>query len=68
MSLPTPRQAVKINIALVEFDRLIAAEMQYSEDLRRTEYLAMLRKNRATIQRMLETGKGLPQCLSTATV
>jgi hypothetical protein len=46
---------------MAETQAIIDKELRYSEDLQKPEYLAKYRAHLAKLERMLETGEGLPQ-------
>ena len=61
MTLPTDRQAARIEQAQEETLRLIEKELNYSPDLRKADYLEKLRAHFVKLQKMLDTGEGLPK-------
>jgi hypothetical protein len=61
VSLPTRQQAARIRQAMAETQAIIDKELRYSVDLQKPEYLAKYRAHLAKLERMLETGEGLPK-------
>lgn len=61
MPLPTPHQSRKIDDGIKETNRLITKEEKYSLDLQKKDYLASLYAHLTRLNKMLETGEGLPR-------
>ena len=57
---PTEWQAAKIRSGIAETNRLIAKEERYTKDLQKVDYLTGLYAHLARLNKMLETGEGLP--------
>ena len=60
MTMPTRWQIGKIHSGIKETVRLIVKEEKYSKDLQKVEYLSELYSHLRRLERMLETGDGLP--------